>query len=160
MVPYDGLFFFYCLLLILIPAVVIGLLGFRLKWYGMLATVVMLLLIFDTAEQRLTLLCFYLFQVALIFGYRAIRARWDRRPLLWLFVLLAIAPLALVKIGGLLPGGSFIHLLGISYMTFRAVQVLIETYDGLIKDLKFADFSYFLLFFPALSSGPVDRYRR
>ena len=55
---------------------------------------------------------------------------------------------------------NFIHLLGISYMTFRAVQVLIETYDGLITEIGVLDFSYFLLFFPSVSSGPIDRFRR
>ena len=55
---------------------------------------------------------------------------------------------------------AFIKLIGISYMSFRALAVLIEIYDGLITEVGVGEFSYFLLFFPSVSSGPIDRYRR
>ncbi|MBQ5749528.1 MAG: D-alanyl-lipoteichoic acid biosynthesis protein DltB, partial [Oscillospiraceae bacterium] len=45
-------------------------------------------------------------------------------------------------------------------MSFRALQILLEIYDGYIEKLNLLDFSHFLLFFPSVSSGPVDRYRR
>ena len=45
---------------------------------------------------------------------------------------------------------------GISYLTFKSVQMLIEIHDGLIKEVKTWDFLYFLLFFPSFSSGPID----
>lgn len=46
-------------------------------------------------------------------------------------------------------------------MTFKLVQIIIEMYDGLIeKPLSVLDYTHFLLFFPALSSGPIDRSRR
>ena len=52
--------------------------------------------------------------------------------------------------------------MGISYLTFKAVQIVIEVRDGLIseQDLSFVDWLYFLLFFPQLSSGPIDRSQR
>ena len=51
---------------------------------------------------------------------------------------------------------------GYLYLTFKAVQIVIEVRDGLIseQDLSFVDWLYFLLFFPQLSSGPIDRSRR
>ncbi|MGI6577517.1 MAG: D-alanyl-lipoteichoic acid biosynthesis protein DltB [Eubacteriales bacterium] len=160
MTPFNGLLFFYIMALLLVPAVVIGLTNRSLKHYGFIFTVLMLLIIFDTWEKKATLFIFYFFETALVLLYFQLRKKIQSRPLLWLFVALAIAPLVIAKLGALVPHLDFIHLLGISYMTFRAVQVLIETYDGLVTEIGLLDFSYFLLFFPSISSGPIDRFRR
>ena len=45
-------------------------------------------------------------------------------------------------------------------MNFKAIQIIIEIYDGTIKEIKFSTLVYFIIFFPTLSSGPIDRYRR
>jgi membrane protein involved in D-alanine export len=45
-------------------------------------------------------------------------------------------------------------------MTFKTLQIIIEIYDGLIKKCKVFDYMYFILFFPTLLSGPIDRSRR
>lgn len=50
--------------------------------------------------------------------------------------------------------------LGISYLTFKAAQMIIEIRDNLIKQYNAWDFVNFLLFFPTISSGPIDRFRR
>lgn len=55
---------------------------------------------------------------------------------------------------------SIIGFLGISYLTFKAVQMVMEIRDGLIKEFDPKMFLQFLLFFPTISSGPIDRYRR
>jgi membrane protein involved in D-alanine export len=49
---------------------------------------------------------------------------------------------------------------GISYVTFRALDVVFSIQDGVIKKLSPAHYFSFLFFFPTISSGPVDRYRR
>ena len=49
---------------------------------------------------------------------------------------------------------------GISYLTFRVVQIIIELYDGTIEEVKILDFTAFLIFFPTFSCGPIDRSRR
>ena len=49
---------------------------------------------------------------------------------------------------------------GISYLNFRTIQMVIEIYDGAIKEVKISKMLYFMLFFPTLSSGPIDRSRR
>ncbi|MDL2274268.1 D-alanyl-lipoteichoic acid biosynthesis protein DltB [Oscillospiraceae bacterium OttesenSCG-928-G22] len=159
MTPFDGLLFFYLLVLLLIPAVLLGLFEKPLRHYGLIATIVVLFFVFDTAEKRLLLLGFFALETALVFLYLRVRRRTEKRPVLWLFLLLSLAPLILAKVGGVM-GSGFFSFLGVSYMTFRAVQVLIETYDGLITEIKPLDFTYFLLFFPSVSSGPIDRYRR
>ncbi|NLG10923.1 MAG: D-alanyl-lipoteichoic acid biosynthesis protein DltB, partial [Coriobacteriaceae bacterium] len=48
----------------------------------------------------------------------------------------------------------------ISYITFKVLQILIETYDGVIKEFKLFETIAFLLFFAPLSAGPIDRSRR
>jgi len=45
-------------------------------------------------------------------------------------------------------------------MSFRTVQYIFLIRDGKIDSVKPLDYLYFVLFFPALSSGPVDRAER
>ena len=160
MTPYQGLLFFGILILLLLPAAFFGLRGKNLRVLGAAFTALMLLTAFDSRKALITLAVFWLWQSGLCFSYLAVRKRWQKRWMLWLFVLFSLVPLILVKLSALVPPLRFFSLLGVSYMSFRAVQVLIELYDGRIKELNFLDFGYFLLFFPSVSSGPIDRYRR
>ena len=159
MTPYGGLTFFCVLALLLIPAMILGLMGRGLRYYGILATAALLLVIFDTAQARLLLLGFWLWQLGLAtLGLRLRRekaGKWGLRCL----VLLALLPMAAFKVLALLPWFS-LSFLGISYMTFRAVDALLDLWDGKVERLVPLDYSYFLLFAPAVSSGPLDRYRR
>jgi membrane protein involved in D-alanine export len=50
--------------------------------------------------------------------------------------------------------------LGISYVTFRALDVVFSIHDGVLKSLKPGQLFAFLFSFPTVSSGPIDRYRR
>ena len=46
-------------------------------------------------------------------------------------------------------------------MSFKTIQIMIEISDGLIKEkIRLKDYLQFLLFFPTVSSGPIDRSRR
>lgn len=160
MTPYSGLPFFCILIIVLLPAALLGHFGKRLRLYGLLATVLVLLAVFEGWRAKLLLLLFWALQSALCFTYLAFRKRCEKRWVLWLFLLASLVPLLLVKLAPFVPSLQLLSILGVSYMTFRAVQVLIEIYDGYITELNLVDFSYFLLFFPSVSSGPVDRYRR
>lgn len=160
MIPFEGLFFFVVLVVVLAVAAVLGLCRISLKWYGLAVTVLMCVLIYNTPQEFAMLAGFYLWELVLVMAYLPIRRRCAKRPVLWLFLLLSAAPLITVKLGSLIEPLHIIQLFGVSYMSFRALQVLIEIYDGLIDDVGVAEFSYFLLFFPSLSSGPIDRYRR
>ena len=55
---------------------------------------------------------------------------------------------------------SLLGFVGISYLTFRSVGVIIELRDGVIKELKMREYLRFLLFMPTFSSGPIDRFKR
>src|SRR5205823_3740154 len=85
---------------------------------------------------------------------RAGRRRW----VFYAAVLLGLAPLALEKFA---PGSrSVVGFLGISYATFRALDVTFAIEDGLVKDLSPAEYVAYLIFFPSISAGPIDRFRR
>ena len=112
----------------------------------------------------------YLIAVALLACRQRTRARWPG----WLAVVVAITPLLVAKFlpansplagsaamgGGTVGAAGLVEFLGLSYATLRAVDVLIGIHDGLIKSLSPGRFLAFLLFFPTVSSGPIDRYRR
>ena len=159
MTPYGGLTFFVVLAVLLLPAVILGLLGRRIHYYGLFATLALLWLSFDSWESKALLAGFWLWETALCYGLLRLRAKGPSRGLFWTAVVLVIAPMVVSKVSGLLPGFSF-SLLGISYMTFRALDVALDICDGRVKTLSLWETAYFILFAPAISSGPLDRYRR
>ncbi|MBQ8338096.1 MAG: D-alanyl-lipoteichoic acid biosynthesis protein DltB [Oscillospiraceae bacterium] len=159
MVPFDSLIWFYILIVALIPAAVLGFLGKPIKYYGAAVTLVFLLLIFNTPTKLLYVALFAAWQLLLVKVFPLVLKKVNRRPMLWIFVLLSLVPMFLNKFR-VEVGGSVFGLLGLSYLSFRAIQVIIDTYDGLIENTKVFDFLYFVLFFPCISSGPIDRSRR
>ena len=80
----------------------------------------------------------------------------------WLKILtlLSVVPLVINKIFAI----TSFHLMafiGISYMSFKTIQIMLEISDGIIKEeYNIWDYLQFLLFFPTVSSGPIDRSRR
>ena len=158
MIPFSGLLFFYLLFLGLLPAVVLGLLGKKLHYYGIFLCAAMLVIVFWQNGQLAALALFFLWEMALCCLFWRLPKR--TRPLLWAAVILALGPLGLIKLGEVLQPFSLFRLMGASYMSFRAVQLLLDIYDGRLQKLRPVALGYFLLFFPAVSSGPIDRYRR
>ena len=158
MIPFSGLLFFYLLFLGLLPAVVLGLLGKKLHYHGIFLCAAMLVIVFWQNGQLAALALFFLWEMALCCLFWRLPKR--TRPLLWAAVILALGPLGLIKLGEVWQPFSLFRLMGASYMSFRAVQLLLDIYDGRLQKLRPVALGYFLLFFPAVSSGPIDRYRR
>ena len=101
---------------------------------------------------------------ALALALLRIRAqdRWKKAGWpIWTAVALTVAPLAWAKamLGAHQPL-PLIAFAGLSYITFRVIDVLVSIHDGLIKKLPPGQFFAFTLFFPTLSAGPIDRWRR
>lgn len=160
MIPYSGLFFFYIASLLLVPAIALGLHEKPIKKYALFANILMIFLIFQSSlKQSICLIAFYCGEIILVKGYLVIRKKFNQRWILWIVLLLSISPLILVKWGNILIHRE-VGFIGISYLTFKVIQILIETYDGIIKEISLSDFTYFVLFFPTISSGPIDRSRR
>ncbi len=72
---------------------------------------------------------------------------------------LILAPLLSAKVGAVFDQ-NLLGFMGVSYLTFKALQVLFEVRDGVIEEIGLFDYLYFLLFFPVFTSGPIDRSRR
>ncbi|MDO4323131.1 MAG: D-alanyl-lipoteichoic acid biosynthesis protein DltB [Lachnospiraceae bacterium] len=158
---YEGLPFFLCLILILLIAVILGWLEKPLRWYSFGVSLFLTAVIFSSNFVNLIyLLLFYGWSMLLIMGYAKIRSQRGRKAGIYhVMVLLSLIPLVLCKITQLFQLNLF-GFIGISYLTFRVVQILIELYDGVIKQVSFVETTAFLVFFPSFSSGPIDRSRR
>ncbi|WP_206810815.1 D-alanyl-lipoteichoic acid biosynthesis protein DltB [Paradesulfitobacterium ferrireducens] len=169
MVPYESFQFFLYLLVPLFPAILLGLGGaparIRSAWI-FLSTLGMLLLIARPLSVLMQIAAFFVGEWFLVRVYLYYRTRKTCHNQSWVFYLavcLTILPLALVKLSPSLVKAGFLHtgigFLGISYLTFRVVGTIIEVRDGLIQEIKLLDFMSFVLFFPTVASGPIDRYR-
>ena len=75
-------------------------------------------------------------------------------------VLSSLLPLVAARFLPLAVPGAQLGFLGISYVTFRSLDVIFGIRDRLIVTLPAGQFFAFLFFFPTISSGPIDRYRR
>lgn len=156
---YESYLYMYILLLTMIPAIGLGLAGKRIKYYGMVATALMVYLIIGLDIQFKFLVGFIVWELACIYLFMWSRKKEKNKWTFRLFLLATMMPLIINKVSAKLPIGV-LGFIGISYLSFRTIQIIIEIYDGAIKELKFLDMVYFILFFPSLSSGPIDRSRR
>jgi len=50
--------------------------------------------------------------------------------------------------------------LGVSYVIFRLIHYIVETYRKNLPRSSFIDFALYVLFFPTFLAGPVDRFQR
>jgi membrane protein involved in D-alanine export len=162
MTAFGSLGFFLLLAALALPTLVLGLLGRPLRLYGAVASTVGVLVLLSHSHRQLVLfVAFVVGQVLLMRGHlwfvshHGRRHVWERRGA----ALLALLPLVLVKATGVFDAHLF-GFLGVSYLTFRAVQVILEISDGLITNFPLWEYAYFLTFFPSVSSGPIDRSRR
>jgi membrane protein involved in D-alanine export len=165
MLPFANFTYFGFLLVVLVPVVLAGLLGLLNRWWT--ACALSLLLLVQASDdvavrpdfhvrELYVILAYTAFQAAVVFGH----LRWRSRTAFYAAVSLCIFPLLIAKlIPTLVPNTAF-GFLGISYVTFRALDVIFSVHDGLIKELSLSSYVGYLLFVPALSSGPIDRYRR
>jgi membrane protein involved in D-alanine export len=162
MTPYGSFTFFFLFALLLMPTIILGLSGRRFQGYNILITVVALAIIFSNNLQNATaLIAFTFWQVILIKSYLLYRKKYNATWVFIVAVIGSILPLFISKITPLLHSENLIGFLGISYLTFKGTQLIIETRDGLLKKgLPLTKLLYFILFFPTVSSGPIDRYRR
>lgn len=170
MIPFSSFFFFILIGVLLLPTIILGLRGKRMQGYNMFATVVALALIFSKdAHGALLLFLFTVWQVLIIRLYLSYRLKANQASVFYMAVVASILPLVLSKVLPFFlthqphqpPPMNWLSFLGISYLTFKGVQLIIETRDGLIKKkMPIHRLVYFIVFFPTISSGPIDRYRR
>ena len=134
---YEGLSFFVCLVIVLLVAIVIGALEKPLKWYSLLVSLLFVAFVFaGNPAGILYLALFYIWSSLLILGYFKIRTKNGRKAGIYhAAVLLSLVPLVMCKVTPLFHLSIF-GFVGISYLTFRVVQMIIEIYDGVIKEVS------------------------
>lgn len=164
MVPYASPIYFIILIVALLPLILSLLLrSKRIGWYQSLITLFFLYVSFGGKDYRqgLALIGYVIFQSILVWCYNHYRKNKNQASIFYFAVFLSIVPLILVKITPFIDGeNSIFGFLGISYLTFKSVQIIMEMRDGMIKEYSPLNYIKFLLFFPTISSGPIDRYRR
>lgn len=157
---YGDYFYLYLLIISLIPAIILGVLQKQIKYYGVFLSVLMLVSILGLHGRQIKLfLLFFVGELILIKGYSLIRKRTDNKYLYYFVLLCSMLPVIILKVTPLTKLGA-IGFIGLSYLNFKAIQMIIEIYDGAIKEVNVLKTVYFFVFFPTLTSGPVDRSRR
>ena len=187
MIPYADFLYFGILLYLILPTLLIRrFVGFSRAWV-LLSTAAMLLVqygsvahllpmaapggvssiggpaasgrLFELREVWIVLACgLFLWTVAQVFLFLRTRTSWY-----WPFpaaLLLSLLPLIAARFLPLAIPGSQLGYLGVSYVTFRGLDVIFGIRDRLIVSLPAGQFLAFLFFFPTISSGPIDRYQR
>lgn len=162
MTPYGSFTFFFILAILLAPTIILGLMGKRFHAYNIFITLVALAIIFaGNLNGSVALIIFTVWQAVLIKGYLAYRKNNNSTWVFCLAVIGSILPLVISKITPIVGTENWVGFLGISYLTFKGTQLIMETRDGLLKKgIPLVRLLYFILFFPTISSGPIDRYRR
>ena len=153
---FEGNEFFLLLFVVLLIGFVLNYFGKRKDYYILSLSILFAGAIYGKSKSMVVyLLAFIIYQYVLVF----IAQRMDSKQLKPL-VMLSILPLVVNKVFAI----TQLHLLafiGISYMSFKTIQIMLEISDGLIKEkVSIKDYLQFLLFFPTVSAGPIDRSRR
>lgn len=158
---YTNIFSLIIFSVLLIPGIVAGFMGKRIKYLGMIASVFALCMImgFHTL-QMYQFLIFLACESILIMGYYFFNKRAKSDFVYFWVLILSFLPIILIKSVIYLPRFNFLGFVGISYVSFRVWQLIIEIHDNHIEKLPFLDMLYFITFFPTISSGPIDRYQR
>ena len=153
---FEGNEFFLLLFVVLLIGFVVNFFKKRKDYYILTLSLLFAGAIYGKSRAMMVyLLAFVVYQYFLVFLAQRIEAK-RLKPL----VFLSILPLVINKVFAL----TSLHLLafiGISYMSFKTIQIMLEISDGLIKEkVSVKDYLQFLLFFPTVSAGPIDRSRR
>jgi len=167
--PYANFLYFGMLLYPVIPTVILGLLG-RISWRWILLVTLAVLFVQYSGTLRIArsvaireiwvVVAYTLVEWLVARGFLWARGRTRRRWPYYVALGLGLLPLLLAKFLPLLAPGALFGFLGISYITFRTLDVIFGVQDRLIAELPLGQYCAYLLFFPAISAGPIDRYRR
>ena len=153
---FEGNEFFLLLFVVLLIGFVVNFFEKRKDYYILVLSLLFAGAIYGKSRAMIVyLISFVIYQYFLVFIAQRIETK-RLKPL----VFLSILPLVINKVFAL----TSLHLLafiGISYMSFKTIQIMLEISDGLIKEkITVKDYLQFLLFFPTVSAGPIDRSRR
>lgn len=155
---FEGLDFFGTLFFALIPVILLRLFEKSVYWITFVLSIGIAIAVFKEQPNHFINLVIFIVETYLLvrLGFHFRDKKSTKYPIIFFASLLLIAAKTVViwKV-------SIFGFLGVSYMTFKVLQIIFETYDGIIKEpIGLIDYLQFLLFFPTISSGPIDRSRR
>lgn len=158
---YEGLNFFIVLFIGLIPAFILGYKEKSIRCYALGFSILLIYLVCSSSiSGYLYLIAFFILEWYVVWIYMILRKKYGKQKGIYAqFAILSMLPLILCKVSPLIQVNIFTFI-GVSYVSFKVIQIVIETYDGLIEEMSFFEYSSFILFFPSISSGPIDRSRR
>lgn len=165
MTPYSDFLYFGVFLYLLLPTLLLGLLGKANRNWLLFCSLLTLPLHFGadvpvSKTKAVTEIFFALGFLGFEAALAAVFLRFKSRAAFYIALPLSVAPLALAKFLPLFLTDSAAGFLGISYVTFRALDILFSIHDGALKAFTFREYFAYLFFFPTISSGPIDRFRR
>ncbi len=168
MTPYIDFLYFGVSLYVIIPALIIGFFKRGWRTWLVIATVIMLSIqythprvVMGRGVSELALLLGYaVLQWVITIAFLSIRKKGINRAAYYTALFFNLLPLLAAKFIPFFNPEYPLLFLGLSYITFRVLDVTIGIQDNFIKDVKPLPYLTFLLFFPIISSGPIDRYRR
>lgn len=161
--PYGNLQYFVYVITATLPIFIGLFFKKRFGWYEILVSLFFIVTMStgDKTNQLVALAIYLCWQIVLVLFYKHYRKSKDGKWVFYLVSFLSLLPIIFVKVQPAINGTqSLLGFLGISYLTFRSVGIIIELRDGVIKDLKLWEYLRFLLFMPTFSSGPIDRFKR
>ena len=161
--PYGNLQYFVYVITATLPIFIGLFFKKRFGWYEILVSLffIVTMLTGGKTNQLAALGIYLIWQMVLVLFYKQYRKVRGGKWIFYLVSLLSLLPIIFVKVQPAINGTqSLLGFLGISYLTFRSVGIIIELRDGVIKDLKLWEYLRFLLFMPTFSSGPIDRFKR
>ena len=155
---FEGLDFFGTLIFALIPVILLRFFEKSVYWITLVISIGIAIAVFKEQPNHFINLVVFIVETYLLvrLGFYFREKKSTKYPIIFFASLLLIAAKTVViwKV-------SIFGFLGVSYMTFKVLQIIFETYDGIIKaPIGLIDYLQFLLFFPTISSGPIDRSKR
>ena len=134
MTLYSGYIFFACLAAACIPAIALGIAERPVRNYALAAS-----LFFVTAAlakhpvQLAYFVAYFIWQLITVMSYMHIYRKRGRDSRIYhAMLIISLLPLALQKLSALTDTSIF-GFIGISYLSFKTLQMIIEIYDGLIR---------------------------
>ena len=169
MIPFSSFAYFGVLLYVALPTLVLGAFRRAGRHWALFATVALIAVQYwEPVHIRghLAVHAFWfvalwaLFQALIARSFLLLRARGPSRLVFYCALGASLLPLFVAKAAPVFSATTQFGFLGISYVTFRSLDLIFCIQDRVVTAFSLSDFFGFLLFFPTISSGPIDRFRR
>lgn len=154
---YGSFFSIFILLLLILPVILLGISGKNFKNYVLFISIP---IIYIFIGDRIKYFCIFLIvEIILIYLYYRLKDKFKTKYFYYGILCLSISPVVYSKLN-IYTDWKSIEFLGMSYLEFRIWQIIIEIHDNNFDRFSLKNLLYFIAFFPTISSGPIDRYKR